>query len=200
MVLSLKTDAFKLSSGEAFYAHLEGPKLKPNPGEFIKSQWSNNASRNKQQLLCLLFHTHSSWENLPTRRKKTHKRSWKWKTHLNIASPIQQFKVTVTSVPSFPATSSLRFTAEIASADGHSFAVSVFQSSDCAPCPFLLTSPELHWCVARGFWQRFVGQSGYAWHAAVTSKLKNKQHTVIVAAPHLHLGLVCLVLMVRFVG
>lgn len=71
--------------------------------------------------------------------------------------------------------------------------------SDCAPCPFLLTSPELHWCVARGFWQHFVGQSGYAWHVAVTSKLKNIQHPVIVAAPHLHLGLVCLVLMVRFI-
>lgn len=157
MVLSLKRDAFKLSSGEAFYAHLEGPKLKRNPGEFIKSQWSNNASRNKQQLLCLLFHTNSSWENLPTLHKKTHKHSWKLKTHLKIASPIQLFKVTVTSVPSFPATSSLRFTAEIASADGHSFTVSAFQSSDCAPCPFLLTSPELHWCVARGFLAAFRG-------------------------------------------
>lgn len=65
-------------------------------------------------------------------------------------------------------------------------------------------------CFQRVFWQHFLGQSGYPWHAAVMSKLKNIQRTVAVVAiaapldnsycltPLFQLeGLVCSILMVH---
>lgn len=69
--------------------------------------------------------------------------------------------------------SSPGFTSENASADSRSFAVSVFQSLNWTPCPFLLTAPELRWCVARGFWQHVGGQSGYPWYTAVCLRWKH---------------------------
>ena len=151
---------------------------------------TDDCSLNKQPLLCLLHptrphpfphgchiplhhctqthtHTHSGiYENLMSCFIANHLNC---APRMNLGHKTAQIWIRLLS---FSHISSPGLTSGNTSADSHSFAVSVFQSLDWMPCPFLLTAQELHWYGARGFWLRVGGQSGYTVYVLRRKKIQ----------------------------
>lgn len=126
---------------------------------------TDDSSLNKQPPLCLLHptpphpfphiplhlctqtHTKTTVEYMKTLVSRFIGSYLNRAPHMNL----EGHKTIRVRVLSFSHISSPGLTLGNTSADSHSCAVSVFQSSAWTQCPFLLTAQELHWYDARGF-------------------------------------------------